>query len=406
MEEYLIAADRVAASNFDAYLQWDAIAFALRSGQELDDKLKSQVHRSPIGDPLKTTILSARREIAQELHDVREIVRAGNSKPVHSIHPNPQYETSYPELASFKRLAKFLITDAFVAFANGNSNSGTDALVVGISMCNRLPQDNQLCRLVTVMLNGIYLSSFEQHLQRFSAPDVDRIAKALKELPTWEAGLSVALKGERQRRDSMLRGVESDRSQALDYVTNRAGLSEFLKKVSSAEWTQLISIVRNRVESQQEIMQAILQGPENSWFSELKAQGIDVQPQLNSTKEETGPKSIEEAANEFSDTLGIAMQFAEAEARYRTQLRLLRLHMRVLSYRWREGRMPTKLEQAAPASEIQDTFGGGDFQFQSDPYGNYHLYSNGFRNSGRIDLRYRPYLYANQRQASPDDPPQ
>jgi hypothetical protein len=102
------------------------------------------------------------------------------------------------------------------------------------------------------------------------------------------------------------------------------------------------------------------------------------------------PTTLAEAAERWGGVLtDIVPQVAKADVKYRTQLRLLRMHLRVQAYRWNNAQLPARLDQTAPASETRDTFGGGEFQYLPDPFGHYQLYSVGIPGIGRIDLKWR-----------------
>ena len=69
-----------------------------------------------------------------------------------------------------------------------------------------------------------------------------------------------------------------------------------------------------------------------------------------------------------------------------TRLRLLRLHMRVEAYRWRNLRLPGALRDAAPPEETLDPMTGKPYGYETPPSG-VLLFSEGFEALGRITLR-------------------
>ena len=77
-----------------------------------------------------------------------------------------------------------------------------------------------------------------------------------------------------------------------------------------------------------------------------------------------------------------------AFARTLTQMRLLRLHMRIEAYRWRNLKLPDGLRDAAPETEYVDPL-------LQEPYAyvrsvsTYRLTSSGFPSLGPMGLRYR-----------------
>lgn len=69
-----------------------------------------------------------------------------------------------------------------------------------------------------------------------------------------------------------------------------------------------------------------------------------------------------------------------------TRLRLLRLHMRVEAYRWRNLRLPSTLLDAAPIGEVTDPLSGKPYEYEPPPAG-VILFSDGFGSLGRVTLR-------------------
>lgn len=70
------------------------------------------------------------------------------------------------------------------------------------------------------------------------------------------------------------------------------------------------------------------------------------------------------------------------------QRMLLRLHMRIEAYRWRQLGLPDVLTKAAPATEVDDPVAGLPFHYVGEA-GGYRLWSEGLPEIGPIELRYR-----------------
>jgi hypothetical protein len=76
------------------------------------------------------------------------------------------------------------------------------------------------------------------------------------------------------------------------------------------------------------------------------------------------------------------------ELKRRAQLRILRLHARVIAYRFRNHRLPSALADAAPASEAFDTLSGEPFVYVRNAAGGYRIYSKGRSETGTIELHF------------------
>jgi hypothetical protein len=385
MEEYLAAADMVAASDYGKLGVWEGYRMRVaQAGPQVEHNPEFVEITRTLGDPWKTTVLAARRKAVAGLARVRSLVIAGNNKPIWSLHEKIGPDTLFPELGRLKTVVKLLATEAFVHFADGNSALGTDVLLAALTMNHRLPQDTILARLVTIACNAIILAEFERHLARMSTRDVAKVLAVLSELPKWESRVLEAVSGEGRQIEV---AVNQLKEQGPKWIEDW-GLEEaepFLKSLSPDQWSKLCSDVQVITALEVKRAEEILAGPESQWFRAFKAQGIT---------EESGsglrPSSVLDAVRVIASTLtGLWPTVAESEARMRTQLRLLRLHLRVHAYNWAEGRLPERLEQAAPAEQFADNFGGGQFEYRPDRFGHYELFSKGFAHFGRVDLRWR-----------------
>lgn len=387
LEEYAKAADLLSNSLYGDLMSWEAYRSYVLAGGRIDPEESARL-QARIGDFRKTSVLDARRKVIHTMPEVRELIRRGNAKAaLPLIQKNPELP-DFRLHAAFKSLAKFLQIDAYVAFADGLSASGTDALAVGIEQAHHWPQDSLVARLVSIAVNSILLAATEANLDRLSSKDVDRLLKVaqacLRQAPSFVDALKADFRIGNQL-SAELRKVRSAGDmasipRALDLPEEAAGLFHGL---SQSQWLAFVDRADNAISVRQQDFLAVVSRSEGTWFDELKALHWDEEP--------SGvPKSLEEVARRYAVTMtSVLKQATTAEAKYRTQIRLLRLHMKVLQYKWNEGRLPARLEDAASAEEIADPFGKGEFAYQPDPFGHYQLFSKGIEGLGRVDLRYR-----------------
>lgn len=385
MEDYIAAADRVSSSTYRGLDPWITAHRALQNGEALNQEEKRALAALPFGDPAKATPLEASRIALRGLTDVRELVLQGNRKPVYSLHPELDFDTTFPEFSRLKSLARFLATEASIAFADGNSASGTDTLLAALTMAGRLPQDASIGRLVSNSMGAIVLAEFERRLGQLSAKDVAKVLASLDEQLDGRNAFLESLHSELSAVEASLKAMAAGKSfEGLPRVPEDLKLPE--SETRRFDRKAFFDSVHGRIVAWFQSFVEVLGGPEGQWFHELKARGFKREPPPLSR-----PKKLADAeimvAEFFTENLP---EVAFAEARNRTILHLLRLHMRVLAYKWAEGRLPDRLDQAAPAAEIQDVFAGGTFQYVPDAYGHYQLFSVGFAPYGRIDLKYRP----------------
>jgi hypothetical protein len=263
-----------------------------------------------------------------------------------------------------------------------------------------LPQDTFINRLVSVAMNAIILAEFERHLDQLSSNDVPRVLGCLRSAPTWEAGVFESIQGEARHFDRLFQTMDGPPNDIGNLGLE--GAEGLFKNIKPGDWRAFLSSAKDRTKSRLTAAEEVLKGPEKTWFSELKDRGW-----TESQDAPISPKSLADAGEQLADIFtDLIPQIGQTEAKYRTQLRLLRLHMRILDHKWRNGRLPDKLEMAAPPEELQDVFGGGEFQYRPDQFGHYELFSKGFRGTGRLDLKYRKDPNAPKQDDGEPPPPQ
>jgi hypothetical protein len=118
-----------------------------------------------------------------------------------------------------------------------------------------------------------------------------------------------------------------------------------------------------------------VRGPESRW------------PMAAAPSFETRPKpdDLEGIAEAFVESISPDLSAtARTSAMARTQLRLLRLHARVLAYKWENGRLPARLQDAS--NDVADPLSGENFAYE--PNGDtYRLYSRGRPETGEVTLK-------------------
>lgn len=119
-------------------------------------------------------------------------------------------------------------------------------------------------------------------------------------------------------------------------------------------------------------IETLAKAPESEWFVTL--------PEFK-----TGDPLVDGLVDAFFID---ATQIASSDARIRTQLRLLRLHAAVIQFRWRTLRLPSSLDELGQPDWVADPLSGKPFAYRRIGPSGYYLYSDGSRQTGRIDLRY------------------
>ncbi len=388
-EEYLFAADIIDSEPFKKFDEWDAYRQIVRKGGPWDrvddDGKRVPPPKAPGRLDVESTNLDVRKAKVKTFERIFDLVRAGNNKEVYD--PNIQWnlESLFPQYAGFKGVAKLMATGAYVSFAEGRSSEGTERLLSAMTFALKFADGPLICELVSIACQAIVLAEFELHLGSLSEPDCQQIVRFMR------ATLRKASNAARCFRNEQ-RGIVSSLEKALakpDSVATYFGQDSddaYLKELGAMTPEQLSQVrvrVMESIGTHFEKLIAVASGPESGWIRPISDPPI-VDP--NTVQKWTPEVVADSLTGALLPVFGQAMQ---AEARIRTQLRLLLLHALVLEYRWQEGSLPTKLSEAVSASELTDPITGKEFRYELPGRHGYRLYSAGFGDSGEIELKYR-----------------
>lgn len=313
--------------------------------------------------------LKTRLALANACSPLFELVRNGNAKP--AFDPRPvSIDLGFPQLAAFKSIAKIYADTIYARTASGNASAAADLLADGLTFSRKVCGGTLISYLVHAALNAILYRDFEMLMPAMGVRSCDRIIALCDDLLAQESPLVRAFEGERQ----FVRLAFADPKSA------DLGDSGFLDdEALRAEWKAMSAADRERLSKQviaaqdKNIARAVarLKDPESTW---------DTEPE-----EDHGTGSL---ADVISDTLApVYSQVFAAEGKRRTQLRLLRLHAAIQKFRWENLALPGSLAML-PKALTADPVGNGTFTYETNGK-TYELYSQGYKSTGAIHLRYR-----------------
>ena len=102
------------------------------------------------------------------------------------------------------------------------------------------------------------------------------------------------------------------------------------------------------------------------------------------------PKDLNQVAEQLGELFTPPMDgVASAAAKNRTQIRLLGLYASVIRYKWENGRLPQKLEDAVGAARVADPVGENPFTYTPAGPWSFTIVSRGWPAVGQIGLKYR-----------------
>jgi hypothetical protein len=359
----------------------------------------AQLQATKVTNEVRTwTMVRVNRELASRAAPALSVLRIGNSKQVYDPRQALTPETLYPELAPFKTLAKVVVADAYVKFADGNPGAGTQSLLDGLTFAHKISGSGMLPSLVGIASTSIVLAGFETHLGRLSVGDC-------KKIETVATGLLA-------EPNHMLRALRVERDSAgsvFDYAMANPRAAFQLSSGPPSTTEDVLAILANVPASRRPALREQFLRTANQIFAQLEQR-------LKSPEREW--LSIDDAITKLVDDIKdpalkalvqlstpVYGQALVASAKQRTQLRLLDLHARVLEYRWVHARLPAKLADAAGEMLAQDPLTGEPFQYELRAGNTYRLYSKGTKEMGELELRYKRAQSVEAPQRRPTDPP-
>ncbi|MDR3687970.1 MAG: hypothetical protein P4L46_01235 [Fimbriimonas sp.] len=377
-EDYLRAGDLVGPDQWSKYETW--LGFKMRQSQE--HLSYDEAPEVPPGVSPDMPDLLVRRVANERFGGVVDIVRVGNEKASYDPRNAYKFDTGLPELARFRTLAKIDLNRAQVEFADGHSRQAVSDLLEGITFSQKIFGSILISSLVSVGNQAIALSGIQAHLGQLSYDDAKLIDKRSQEMIETPLPAAVVYRNEFAMMVNDLDKLIDTPSLVLsDGNTEMYGAA--LKSMNPTDRIQLKTMVSQSLQQRCGEAAERMSGPESGWL--VKGPAEDPTPIPNDM-------SVSNLALVLVNALegkGLQRQYAQAIAKGRIQLRLLRLNAKVIEYHWLNNRWPTKMEEFAGKETAFDPFEGRPFHYEVKDNG-YRLYSLGVPGLGPVELKYRP----------------
>lgn len=391
-EDYLVGAEMLRDPDYSTYFTYCS-AYSHRVYEEelpadtqggLAKGIGPTSPKTPLAVRLfKMTPLAVKREMISKYGKALEWMEAGNRKSIEIAIPELNPSSLFPELSQFKKMAQLAGIKADVLIADGNSGSATSAWRDCLDFADRIGRGGTMIHtLVAIADRSIVLASINTHLQSLALQDYVRLEDQAKQVVKQEPLLLSAMKGERMHVNHLelndivpeLQGSDLDNSEKKDWVA--------VRRMEGQTAKSFLREVRGVILARHEATEILLKQPESQWVGERRESDATLAERIASLATAT-----------FSQALS-------AEAKSRTQLRLLLLHCLIERYRHEWGELPTSLE-SFPAAVIRDPATNDVFQYAKRA-GGYELASKGWGEVGRIHMRYvRPQSLGGGPESSP-----
>ncbi len=386
-EEYLRAADIVSNPVSLSFARYEGYLMARSLGGFPDE-----APPRPVGVAENATLLDVQREHVRRCGQALDLVERGNGKPVFDPREKVDGATTFPELAGLKEIAKFAVTNMRVCFADGQPDRAVAIAQAVLTMRSRMPSTTLITEVVGIVIDSIVFAAINENTDRISERGWTRLeAVANQRLATnrypeaMKAELASSLTSLKALKNGSLTGDQF----GTETDPNTQAIVASYNKLSPAQRDLLYERIASSLIDQYRAIFERLDGPEAEWANA---------PPPEETKYDGTLGSL--AASLAGLVCPVFNQSAIAAIKNRTQLRLLKLHSLIQTFRWHHGHLPDKLSNAAP-KDCLDPLTAQEYVYESGAAG-YKLASKGIRQTGEIELRYRRSTSAPR---DPNDPP-
>ncbi len=353
--------------------------FVRAAGLALDRDFQETLARVP--NPGAPGWLTGQRNAVQTHLEILDRIEAGLRKPVQ--YPNLAFSLSqrFPELPLFRDIGHWLECKANVDFADGAPESAVAKLAMALDLGTAVAAtgglDHYRCG-VAIHMNA--LATIDRNLSRITLEGSKRLQRSA-ELALRASQLTNNLVTERQALDKsvallMGSGMKDELANfGLKTSTDGPSVPSRWSTLSAQERQTVMSAVLTEQGTRFDGLAAALREPESTWILGKGFPGLE--PETPSDESPLGFLVMRLGA--------IDKSLLKVEAMHRVRLRLLRLHAKIIEYRWRTLKLPTDLGQLHDENAVKDPLTVLPFIYKVDSR-KYELFSAGDPQSGPIGL--------------------
>jgi hypothetical protein len=343
-----------------------------KNGWEEYVRAAERVVANPSAAESGRTLLERNRDLLTRHGALLDLIRQGNGKPVFDARDPMDWTRKYPEYRALRELNLAMAAAAYAEFASGKPALGTERMLQMLVMWQKMTAMGlPLAHLNGLLNSRVFFDAFDARRNQLSLEDCRRIDAVTSELLRNPVSPVPLLRmGEAEVRRALEMVVADPQTASEPHWAVGTAAS----KLSPEDLKRFRQAADAEARLFYEPLIRACQGTEAEW-----PMTIESPPPFK----EGG--DVEEIARGFVAELAISFRHAiVTTAQTRTQLRLLRLHARILAYRWEHGRLPGRLEDAAP--EVADPLTGGRFEYVASG-DEYRLWSRGRPETGEVTLR-------------------
>ena len=278
------------------------------------------------------------------------LVRQGLAKPVFSPRTNLTFETTLPELQTFRDIGRVLAMQQYVQLADGRVSEALDTTHLCLRFGKAVQTDTLISGLVGVAIGSICVKTLGAHLDQLSARECEQLYRiCMEELPKPDPLSRLMVIEHATTRKTILESLQKVKEQGPEAAQGVLGLDDeefapvaaYLRSISPAQLDQLAAECVRTIDEFYERVQGEL--AKQPW--ERQRSGFEI-------------PNTPGAAGFATQFLPSLNRSSEVYARAQAYLRLLACHCAILRYRWEHDRVPATLEELRLGPLAVDPFTG------------------------------------------------
>ena len=291
---------------------------------------------------LNTLDLPRKRAIVGDppVQDALALFRQGLTKPLHTPR-DKQQEAAFKAFALYRRLARVLALEQYVACADGRVGVAIDDLQDGLRLGYAVQSDALIGGLVGVAIDSLTTSAMTRHLDQLSEKDCRRVILLAR---AWQEAPDPAIEAVGAEREQVLKNMEAQFPASPDFPKER-----------------VLAGMRARLDHYAENLKRPV------W--ERKPP-----PPLQ------GEKLVADYVNALAQTLDPVFENTQtAFVKDQARMQVLGVHAAIRKYRWDHDSLPASLEVLKLGRLVVDPFTGKPLKYRVSSPTTYELTSDGLK---------------------------
>ncbi|MCH8273912.1 MAG: hypothetical protein IH851_03905 [Armatimonadetes bacterium] len=352
-------------NGFEDYAR--AAEWLLDAGPEFD-KLIGEAYY-----PSGRSFLEAQRELVSRYGQALEWVRNGNAKQ--ASYPEGRPSLDQAKATGFSRIAKLFNAEAYVHFADGKTSAGLQSLLNALQFSEGVEVGPTSFSFFAHGSRGIFFSLLNDHLPELSLDNAAKVESFADRILDQTPGIETTLS---YTHTAILNIVE-------EAFRAAAGAAAAPDRIAP-----MVGLIRGHSVGQREALKQDVIRTLNDHFRQIRSNLRDANVSWLVPEETPGTGAARELLDMIESTSGIIWRgFRRVHLQDRTRYRLLRLHGKIIQYRWTHNRVPATLADLSDARIIQDPLSRTRFEYKPLSPTTFELFSRGSPDTGPVFLSLR-----------------